>query len=280
MKLIKLFSFWLGGWFTYWAIGTAAVSAIGGIVSSNNNKKAAQSAANAAPYKNVDLQQEQADALAGNAAAQGSIEDLLSRANKFQQGQATSLLEQSMPGYGALSQSLTKRAQTMADNPYDVPPEVTKNIERLAAERGISTGVRGQANDFSLLRDFGVNALQYGQTNIQGAQSITGLLASIAPKVNPMSPLAFYVTPQQNAATTTENNTNNQAIAQAGANNVARVQQQGNTDLWSNLSQLAGAGLAAYGNSQNKPNNDYVTPNNYPIGSSRSIDSVSPAGAH
>ncbi len=265
MKL-KLFAFWTGGWFTYWAIGTAAVAAIGGVVKSNNEKKAAQAAANAAPYKNVDLQQEQQDALLGNAASQSSIEDLLSRANTFQQGQASSLAEQAMPGYGALSQSLTQRAQTMADHPYDVPVEVTKNLERLAAERGISTGVRGQANDFSLLRDFGVNSLQYGQSNLQGAQSITSLLSSIAPKVNPMSPLAFYVTPQQNAATTTENNTNNQAIAQAGANNLARVQTQANSDLWSNLSQLAGAGLAAYGSGKSNSTLD--------------TKGVSPAGAH
>ncbi len=268
MKL-KLFAFWLGGWFTYWAIGTAAVAAIGGVVKSNNDKKAAQAAANAAPYSNVNFQQQQADALAGNAANQGSIQDLLTRANTFQQGQASSLAEQAMPGYGALSQSLTQRAQTMADHPYDVPQEVTKNLERLAAERGISAGTRGQFNDFSLLRDFGVNELQYGQTNIQGAQSITGLLAGIAPKVNPMSPLSFYVTPQQNAANTTENNTNNQAIAQAGANNIARVNTQSNTDLWANLSTLAGAGLAAYGNKSTTQNN-----------STLDTKGVSPAGAH
>lgn len=250
------------------AIGSAAVTVVGGLVSSNQAKK---SAGKVTPYENVNLQQEQQNALQGNLGAQGSIEDLLTRANTFQQGQASSLAEQAMPGYGDLSRSLTQRAQTMADNPYDVPQEVTKNLERLAAERGISAGTRGQFNDFSLLRDFGVNSLQYGQTNIQGAQSITGLLASIAPKVNPMSPLSFYVTPQQNAATTTENNTNNQAIAQAGANNMARVQTQANTDLWSNLSQLAGAGLAAYGSK---------TTNGSGSNSTLDTKGVSPAGAH
>jgi len=244
---LKLFSFWLGGWFTYWAIGTAAVAAIGGVVKSNNEKKAAQAAANAAPYSNVDLQQEQKDALAGNLANQNSIEALLTRSNKFQQSQASSIAEQALPGIQKLTGALSSRAQQLADHPYDVPADVTKNLERLAAESGFSAGTRGQFNDFSLIRDFGINSLQYGQSNLAQAQSITGLLSSIAPKVNPMSPLSFYVTPQQNAATTTENNTNNQAIAQAGANNIARVNSQANTDLWSNLSQLAGAGIAAYG---------------------------------
>ncbi len=248
--------------YTWAYIGSAAVTVVGGAISSNQAKK---NAAKVMPYDNVNLQQEQQNALQGNLGAQGSIEDLLTRANTFQQGQASSLAEQAMPGYGALSQSLTQRAQTMADHPYDVPVEVTKNLERLAAERGISTGVRGQANDFSLLRDFGVNSLQYGQSNLQGAQSITSLLSSIAPKVNPMSPLAFYVSPEQNAAAATNNNTNNQHIAQSAINAQNAAANQGNTDLWNNLSKLAGAGLSAYMNSPSggsSPSGDPVVPRN------------------
>ncbi len=253
------------------AIGSAAVTVVGGAVSNNQAKKRA---GNVAQFENVDPQQEQFNAITGNLGAQSSIEDLLTRANTFQQGQASSLAEQAMPGYGALSQSLTARAQSLADNPYDVPQEVTKNLERLAAERGISAGTRGQFNDFSLIRDFGVNALQYGQSNLQQAQSITGLLSSIAPKVNPMSPLAFYVSPQESSAAAFTNNSNNQTIAQDRLNNQARVAQQGNTDLWSNLSQLAGLGMTAYGNRNTTPRNQM------PIGSDSSIDGVSPAGAH
>ncbi len=230
------------------AIGSAAVTVVGGVISSNKAKAAANKAANASGYENVDLQQQQQDAIQGNLGAQSSIESLLGRSNAFQQSQASALAEQAMPGYGALSKSLTSRAQTMADHPYDVPVEVTKNLERLAAERGISAGTRGQFNDFSLLRDFGVNQLQYGQSNIQGAQSITGLLSSIAPKVNPMSPLAFYVSPAQSAANATNNNSNNQSIASDNANNQARIAQQGSTDLWANLSKLAGTGVTAYNN--------------------------------
>lgn len=257
--------------YTWGAIGGVAITVIGGAISNNQAKK---KAGNVAQYENVNLQQEQQDAIAGNLASQGSIEELLTRSNTFQQGQALSLAEQAMPGYGALSQSLTQRAQSMADNPYDVPVEVTKNLERLAAERGISAGTRGQFNDFSLLRDFGVNSLQYGQANIQGAQSITSLLSSIAPKVNPMSPLAFYVTPQQNAGNTTANNRENQAIAQSGINAQNAASRQASTDLWSNLAQLAGSAVTAYGNRNTTPRNEM------PIGSSGSINGVSPAGAH
>lgn len=227
------------------AIGGAAISVVGGAISSNQAKKRA---GNVVAVDPVNLQDEQMKAIQGNAAAAGSIEDLLARANSFTQGQALSLTEQAMPGYGALTQSLTQRAQTMADNPYDVPKEVEDNLARIAAERGISAGTRGQFNDFSLLRDFGINSLEYGRSNIQGAQSITNLLSSIAPKVNPMSPLAFYVTPGAQAANAQMNNQNKQAVAQGAINAQNAAANAGSADLWSNLSRLAGVGLETYGN--------------------------------
>src|SRR4029079_7548334 len=128
--------------------------------------------------------------------SQSSIEELLAKANAFQQNQALTLTNQAMPGYDQLTKTLSNHAQDLADHPYDVPKEVQDNLERIAAERGISAGTRGQFNDFSLLRDFGVNELQYGQSSLSQASQITNLLSSIAPKVNPMSPLSFYVTPQ------------------------------------------------------------------------------------
>jgi hypothetical protein len=212
------------------AIGSAAVTVVGGAITANNKPKAAQ----VAGYTPVDLQQQQKDAIAGNLASQSSIEDLLAKSNTFQQGQALTLANQAMPGYSDLAKSLTSRAQGLADHPYDVPKEVQDNLARIAAEKGISAGTRGQFNDFSLLRDFGVNELQYGQANLSQASQITNLLSSIAPKVNPMSPLSFYVTPEQNAANTTQNNQTQQGIAQS-ANNAQAAAQNANTATWNNL---------------------------------------------
>lgn len=240
--------------YTWGAIGGAAISVVGGAISSNQAKKRA---GNVVAVDPVNLQDEQMAAIKGNAAAAGSIEDLLARANSFTQGQALSLTEQAMPGYGQLTSSLTNRAQQMADNPYDVPKEVEDNLARIAAERGISAGTRGQFNDFSLIRDFGLNSLDYGQRNIQGAQSITNLLSSIAPKVNPMSPLAFYVTPGSQAANAQMNNQNAQAVAQGGINAKNAAANAGSADLWSSLSKLAGTGIEAYGKSQSKPKDNF-----------------------
>lgn len=145
-----------------------------------------------------------------------------------------------MPGYTKLSESLTNRATQLADHPYDVPKEVQDNLSRIAAERGISAGTRGQFNDFSLLRDLGVNQLQYGQSAINQAQSLSGTLAAIAPKVNPMSPLSFYVTPGQQAEVTGGNNSNAQATAQGQANANQASKNAQNADLWGSLTQIAG----------------------------------------
>lgn len=220
---------------TWGAIGGTAISVIGGAIAS---KKAKKKAGETVPFEEVDLQEEQRNALSGNLASQASIEELLGRSNQFQQGQALTLAEQAMPGYGALSRTLTDRATMLAENPYDVPKEVEDNLARIAAERGVSAGTRGEFNDFSLLRDFGVNQLQYGRENISQASQITNLLSSIAPKVNPMSPLAFYVTPQQNAANTQGNNQTQQAVGQSGAN-AAAAASNANSSTWGNL--IAGA---------------------------------------
>lgn len=150
-----------------------------------------------------------------------------------------------MPGYTDLAKSLTSRAKTLADHPYDVPQEVQDNLSRIAAEKGISAGTRGQFNDFSLLRDLGVNQLQYGQTSINQAQSLTQVLSNIAPKVNPMSPLSFYITPAQQAAITGGNNTARQAVTQGQFNADTAAQNAGNADLWGSLAGYAMQGLNA-----------------------------------
>lgn len=240
-----LFAFWLGGWFTWGAIASAAVSVVGGAISSNQAKKGA---GNVAQYQPPSVAGTQTEAINANAGNETGIENLISRGNAFSAQQALSLQNTTMPGYSALAKSLSSRAQTLADHPYDVPQEVQDNIGRIAAEKGISAGTRGQFNDFSLLRDFGVSELQYGAQNISSAQQLTATLAAIAPKVNPMSPLSFYVTPTTALANATNNNTQAQAIAQGAVNAQNAASNAGNADIFGSLSKIAGL----YAGSQTK----------------------------
>lgn len=213
--------------------GTALGAILGGFF--GGKKKAAP----VVPLEDIDLAKEQQKALEGNLAAETDIEKLLAKGNAFNQDQAISLLEKAMPGYGKLSSKLTDTADQLLTNPYDVPKDVQANLQRIAAERGVSRGTRGQFNEFSLLRDLGVNALDYGQSRINQAQGITSLLGSLAPKVNPMSPLSFYTTPGQQAQYTQINNQNRQEIAQAGANEATNVSNFNNQNAWNALGLLS-----------------------------------------
>ena len=228
------------------AVAGAVVSAGAAVYSASKNKKVAPGQA-----PQIDPQAVQDQTIQGNIKNQADIEKLTASTNSFDQSQALSLMNQAMPGYSSLAGKLTSRASDLASNPYSVPADVQQNLSRLAAEKGVSTGRSGQAGQFSLLRDLGVNELQYGQSNLNQASGITSLLASIAPKVNPMSPMSMYLTPQQGLNAAMGNQSTQQAAlnAQAGAQN-ANTQTQAN--MWGQIgaaaSSATSAGVGAYMN--------------------------------
>jgi len=223
----------------------AAVIAAGATAyGASQQSKAAKDAAKASAANRVapvDLQEEQTKAIEGNLANQAKIESLVSSTNAFNQSQATSMMEQAIPGFTALQGKLMATTNDLLTNPYDLPKDVQTNLERLAAERGVSAGTRGTFNEFSLLRDLGVNSLQYGQSRINQAGGLAGIISSIAPKANVMSPLSFYNTPQQYAANQQLTNANNQAVAQGAINaNLAATNYQ-NAGIANAITGLAGA---------------------------------------
>ena len=206
---------------------------------SATKKAAAASAANRVGP--VDLQEEQTKALDGNLANQKKINTLVSSTNAFDQSQATSMMEQAIPGFSALQGKLMATTNDLLTNPYELPKDVQTNLERLASERGVSAGTRGTFNEFSLLRDLGVNSLQYGQSRINQAGGLAGIISSIAPRANVMSPLSFYNTPAQYAANQQLTNANNQATTQGAINaNLAAANYQ-NAGITNAITGLAGS---------------------------------------
>lgn len=208
-------------------------------------KKGAKAPGQAAP---VDVGEASADAIRANNQNTPEIEALLRRANQFTQDQNLSLLNRAIPGYDEIAKNLSNQARQASENPYQLPKEFSDNLSRIAAERGINTGVRGQAGDFSLLRDFGVNSLQYGQQQLASSQSILSTLAGLA-KVNPLSPLSMYVTPQNALSAASENRSADQAYLnaqQAAANQRAAAP-------WNALAAGAGVFAGAYGGGARAP---------------------------
>lgn len=189
----------------------------------------------AIPYKGVDLQNTQAEAVAGNLKNLPEIEALVSQSNKFQQGQAVSMMEQALPGWGKLRDRLMSTASNLLENPYSLPDEVSSNIRRLAAERGVSAGTRGEFNEFSLLRDYGINSLQYGASRIGQAQGLAGLLASTSPRVSPISPISMFVSPSEQAAEQRYTNTKEQEILQGQENARVATRNRNVDHFWNKL---------------------------------------------
>jgi hypothetical protein len=75
-----------------------------------------------------------------------------------------------------------------------LPPDVIRQIQQSAAERGVSTGSPGSDNsNASYLQSLGLNSLQLQQTGQQNLQSILPSLPGAAISQNPN----FYVNPEQ-----------------------------------------------------------------------------------
>jgi len=225
-------------WAAAAAVVAAGASAYGTYQSGQNAKALAGKQA-----PGLDIGQITKDSAVGNVQAEPDIEALIHSSNKFNEKENLSLLEKAIPGYSKIQGNLSTLAQNASANPYALPQGVADNLTRLAAERGISTGVRGQAADYSLLRDFGVNELAYGQQNIQNTQSILGTLAGLG-KVSPLSPLSFYSTPGQALGASATNMSANQA----GINAQNAASQYATDSTWAGISKLAGA-AATYGSS-------------------------------
>lgn len=215
------------------AIAGAAISVGGALLT----KKKAPAAA---PYQNVNLQQQQQQAITGNAESEQNIETLLNRANSYTQQQAIDLMNKAVPGYTEYAKNLLETGQKKLQNPYALPDDVTANLNRISAERGITRGTAGQTNQYSALRDLGLNMLDYGNQNFQQAMQALTTVTGTAPRISPMSPMSFYVTPAQNAQVAAGNAQMNQAIAQGANNANTAAGNWNNQSLWDSISKGAG----------------------------------------
>jgi len=230
--------FWaVGGWFTWVAVGVGVVGAVGSYAASSRVR-----APGAVQYQPVDPGAVASQTIDSDSANLAKANQLTSGINQFSQGQANSMMEQALPGWGKLQSSMTSTTEDLLKNPYDLPPDVQQNLERLSAEKGISAGTRGQFNDFSLMRDFGVNELQYGQSRINQASGLYQLLASTAPRVNPVSPMAFMVTPSEAIQQQQHTNDQNQAINQGNQNAIAAANNYRMQALSNSFAQIGSMG--------------------------------------
>ena len=220
------------------AVVAAGAAVYGSIQQKNAAKKAAAGAAHQAP---IDWQDEQRKALEGNLATLPQSEKLSAATNTFNQSESNRLMEQALPGWSKLQASMTSTAQNLMTNPYELDADTQSYLQKKAAEMGVSSGARGGFEKFNLLKDFGVTSMQYGTQRINQAQSLFSTLASTAPRVNPMSPISMFVTPQQIASATQQQNISNQQVAQSANNLQTQATMNQNQAIWGSVGSVAGS---------------------------------------
>ena len=220
------------------AVVAAGATVYGSIQQKNAAKKAAAGAAYQAP---IDWQEEQRKALEGNLATLPKSEKLSAATNTFNQSESNRLMEQALPGWSKLQASMTSTAQNLMTNPYELDQDTQSYLQKKAAEMGVSSGARGGFEKFNLLKDFGVTSMQYGTQRINQAQSLFSTLASTAPRVNPMSPISMFVTPQQIASATQQENISNQQVAQSANNLQTQATMNQNQAIWGSVGSVAGS---------------------------------------
>ena len=90
-----------------------------------------------ATYTPVDPNAVASSTIAGNLGNLKQAESLASQTNSFNQGQANQLLEQAMPGFGALQKRLLGQVNQDLNSQYSMPQEMKDQIARYWRQRAL-----------------------------------------------------------------------------------------------------------------------------------------------
>lgn len=238
---------------------SAGIMAAGSIAGAIFGK---QKAAPVVQPKEINIGQAVGDSLNANLQNFGSAKRLSKMQNDFASSEGIRMLDKAIPGFSGLQSKLMSSIKSDLNSQDSLPTEVSDNIARLAAEKGISRGTSGNFNQFSLVRDFGFNLVDW--KNAQRARALNTLSSvyGMAPRVNPMTPMATFVDPNSALQAQGANNANAQAAAQGGANSQTAASNY-NRSLWAGALQMtAMAGASAFQTAQTpqKPMFDQLVP--------------------
>jgi hypothetical protein len=143
--------------------------------------------------------------------------------NTASQNEANRVMEMAIPGFSKIRDKLTAAAMSDLESENGLPAEMEQELARLAAERGISRGTSGQFNDFSLMKDFGFNMVDYAQAQRVKALNTLSQITGMSPRINPMSPMSSLLTVDKALGIQDQNNQRQWQtdMARAGVNMAA-----------------------------------------------------------
>jgi len=217
------------------AIGTGAASIIGGVASGLIGRQRAP--ASAAPPK-ISIADAAAQSTNANSQNFKANAALSKRQNDFNANESKRLLDKAIPGFSGLQAKLLQQVNEDVNSDGRLPTDVSNNLSRIAAEKGISRGTSGGFNDFSLVRDFGFNMVDW--KNAQRARSLQTLSSvyGMAPRVNPMTPMSSFVNPGQALGAQQYNETNRYDVEQSN-NNAKMAAVNAQRSVWGGIANQA-----------------------------------------
>lgn len=216
-------------------LGGAAITAVGSIGAAAMSKQKAPGVAQPIP---IDVGQAAGDAISANRNNFGAASDLATDTNNFNSNEARRLLEQAMPGFGAMQKRLMDSVNSDLSSENSMSPEMEDQIARFAAEKGVARGTSGGFNGFSLVKDFGFNMVDWKNAQRARALNTLSTVFGMAPRVNPMSPMAMFVDPNTAVSAQAQNSSAATSAAQAGLNASAAARNH-NASMWGGVLQGA-----------------------------------------
>ena len=178
----------------------------------------------------------QGSAIAGNIGNLGGLYGLTGSLNTQIAQQAALPYQLNLPNYGAMTK---QSSQNVLNNLQgQVSPDVSAQLQQMAAERGVSTGSIGSPNaNAALLRSLGLTSLGLQQ---QGEQQLSGAMQR-TPTGQQFNPQSFLVSPQQ------QQEAQYLASLLQAAPNPAAAAHAGLAQAQSGLAAGLGAGFRGYG---------------------------------
>jgi hypothetical protein len=154
-------------------------------------------------WNDINLSDQQTKAISANQGSLGSIENLATGVNTFNQDQLTQLMNNIMPGW-------SKSASTASSNISDelsgkIPSDVSGNIQSSAAAQALTGGFGGSGLAGNLTaKDLGLTSLDLTNQGLSSLESWTSMIDKMfAPGQFNIS--SMFVTPQQEFQDTFEN---------------------------------------------------------------------------
>lgn len=199
------------------------------------------------------------DTVNSNARNLGAATKMSADVNTASQNEANRVMDLAIPGFSKIRDQLTASVLEDLNSENSLPAEMEAELARLAAERGISRGTSGQFNDFSLIKDFGFNMVDYAQAQRVKALNTLSSITGMAPRINPMSPMSQLLTTNQSLAIQDANNQRawQTDLARAGANTAA---DNYNSALISGNLMAAGESAMNYAHARKTPQKAQTAP--------------------